>query len=136
MISITSTQLDAWLAAFIFPLARILAMVASSPVLGNKQTPVRIKIGLSVLLTIVIAPSIANMPQVAVGSPQGLLIMIQQIIIGVAMGFTISMIFNAVEMAGDDEILVTFDEPQRAITPGQAAVFYDDNLVVGGGWIV
>jgi tRNA-uridine 2-sulfurtransferase len=36
---------------------------------------------------------------------------------------------------GDDEILVTFDEPQRAITPGQAAVFYDGEVVFGGGWI-
>ena len=40
-----------------------------------------------------------------------------------------------IEMAGDDEILVTFDAPQRAITPGQAAVFYDGDVVVGGGWI-
>jgi len=40
-----------------------------------------------------------------------------------------------VETAGDDEVMVTFDEPQRSITPGQAVVFYDDDLVVGGGWI-
>jgi tRNA-uridine 2-sulfurtransferase len=40
-----------------------------------------------------------------------------------------------IEKTGEDEILVTFDQPQRAITPGQAAVFYDGEIVVGGGWI-
>jgi tRNA-uridine 2-sulfurtransferase len=39
-----------------------------------------------------------------------------------------------IEKSGD-EILATFDQPQRAITPGQAAVFYDGDVVVGGGWI-
>jgi tRNA-uridine 2-sulfurtransferase len=40
------------------------------------------------------------------------------------------------EKSREDEFLVTFDEPQRAVTPGQAAVFYDGEVVVGGGWIV
>jgi tRNA-specific 2-thiouridylase len=40
------------------------------------------------------------------------------------------------EPAGADEVLAKFDEPQRAVTPGQAAVFYDGDEVVGGGWIV
>lgn len=35
----------------------------------------------------------------------------------------------------DARIQVLFDEPQRAVTPGQAAVFYDGDLVLGGGWI-
>jgi len=40
-----------------------------------------------------------------------------------------------IEKSGADEILVSFEQPQRAITPGQAAVFYDGDVVVGGGWI-
>jgi tRNA-uridine 2-sulfurtransferase len=35
-----------------------------------------------------------------------------------------------------DRVEVTFDEPQRAVTPGQAAVFYNGDLVLGGGWIL
>jgi tRNA-specific 2-thiouridylase len=40
------------------------------------------------------------------------------------------------EPAGSGEIVATFDEPQRAVTPGQSAVFYDNDEVVGGGWII
>ena len=41
-----------------------------------------------------------------------------------------------IEMAGEDKVKVTFKEPQRAITPGQAVVFYKDDYVVGGGTIL
>ena len=43
--------------------------------------------------------------------------------------------FAMIEKTADNEILATFDQPQRAVTPGQAAVFYDGDVVVGGGWI-
>lgn len=42
----------------------------------------------------------------------------------------------SIQKSGNDEVLVTFEEPQRAITPGQAVVFYQDDVVVGGGWII
>ena len=41
-----------------------------------------------------------------------------------------------VEKTGPDEILCTFEEPQRAITPGQAVVLYDGDYVLGGGTII
>ena len=41
-----------------------------------------------------------------------------------------------IEKTGDDEVLCTFEEPQRAVTPGQAVVFYDGEYVLGGGTIL
>jgi tRNA-specific 2-thiouridylase len=41
-----------------------------------------------------------------------------------------------IRMVSDDEVEAIFDEPQRAITPGQSVVFYDEDEVVGGGWII
>lgn len=41
-----------------------------------------------------------------------------------------------VEKTGDDEVLCTFEEPQRAVTPGQAVVFYDGEYILGGGTIL
>ena len=40
----------------------------------------------------------------------------------------------AMESSGA-QVRVVFDEPQRAITPGQAVVFYDGDVVIGGAWI-
>jgi len=101
MITVTSAQLSSWLALFVFPFMRILAMIASAPILGNKQTPVRIKIGLSVLLTIIIAPTLTVQPDIDPASAIGFLVIIQQILAGLAIGFTMRLIFTAIEMAGD-----------------------------------
>jgi tRNA-specific 2-thiouridylase len=40
-----------------------------------------------------------------------------------------------VTLTGDDELTVTFDDPQTAVTPGQAVVCYDGDVVLAGGWI-
>jgi flagellar biosynthesis protein FliR len=101
MISVTSMQLEAWLAAFIFPLARILALVASSPVLGNRQIPVRVKVGFSMLVTFLIAPTLNIPTDIDAFSGMGLFILLQQILVGLAMGFSMRLVFTAIEMAGD-----------------------------------
>jgi flagellar biosynthetic protein FliR len=101
MISFTSAQLTAWFAAFIFPLARILALIASSPILGNRQIPVRIKVALAVAVTVIVAPTLNTPTDLDPASAQGVLVLIQQIVAGLAMGFSIRIIFTAVEMTGD-----------------------------------
>ncbi|MBI4937479.1 MAG: flagellar biosynthetic protein FliR [Nitrosomonadales bacterium] len=101
MISVTSSQLSAWLALFIYPFTRILALVASAPILGNRQIPARVKIGLSLLLTFIIAPTLPVQPGIEPASAMGLFVLLQQLLAGLAMGFTMRLIFTAVEMSGD-----------------------------------
>lgn len=120
MISVTSAQIDAWLAYFLWPLVRILALVAADPVLGNSVVPVRVKIGVAVLLTLLVAPTLGAMPAVSPGSAAGLLIMMQQVVIGIAMGLAMRVVFIAVEMAGSMIGLqmglgfATFFDPQNS----------------------
>lgn len=120
MISVTSAQLSAWLGAFIWPFFRILALVSSAPILGNPSIPIRVKIGLAVILTLVLAPILGGMPAIEPGSAIGLLILAQQIVIGVAIGLTMRIIFTAVEMAGNITSMqmglgfATFFDPQNA----------------------
>ena len=101
MISITTAELYALLTAFLWPFSRILALIATSPILGNPSVPIRTKLGLAILITILISPTLNELPQVSPSSEIGLLILLQQVIIGITMGFAMRIVFVAIEMAGE-----------------------------------
>ncbi len=101
MISISTVQMEAWLAAFAWPLTRILALIASAPVIGNPRVPASVKIGLGLLITVLVAPLVPSPANIAPGSATGLLIMAQQVLIGLCMGFAMQVVFHAAEMAGE-----------------------------------
>lgn len=120
MISITTEQLNTWLSTLIWPLARILALFASAPLLGSSSIPKQVKLGLAVLLAILVAPLLPPLPQIDPGSGVGLIVLVQQVIIGLAMGFSMRVIFTAIEMAGEITGLqmglgfATFFDPQQS----------------------
>lgn len=101
MLSITTAELSTLLATFLWPLSRILALIASAPILGNPGIPVRVKLGLAIIVTFLVSPTLESVPQVPPGSEIGLLIMIQQVIIGLTIGFVMRVVFVSVEMAGE-----------------------------------
>jgi len=100
MITLTSAELNTWIAALLWPLTRILGLIAVAPVFGNTSLPVQVKIGLGVMLALIVAPTIPALPATDPMSLAGLLILVQQLIIGLGMGFAMRIIFTAVEMAG------------------------------------
>uniref|UniRef100_E6QR66 Flagellar biosynthetic protein FliR n=1 Tax=mine drainage metagenome TaxID=410659 RepID=E6QR66_9ZZZZ len=100
MITFTAATLYTWLGAFLWPLTRILGLISTAPVFGHNSVPVMAKIGLGVLLAIIVAPNLTHLPDVNPASLPGILILIQQFIIGTAMGFAMNITFIAVDMAG------------------------------------
>jgi flagellar biosynthesis protein FliR len=101
MISLTDAQLNAWLISFVWPLTRILGMIMVVPVFAHRSVPGRVKIGLGIFITLIIAPTLPPMPDVGLGSWQGLFILVQQLLIGIAIGFVMRIAFAAVEAAGE-----------------------------------
>ena len=101
MFDVSSTQLNIWIASFLWPLTRILGLISSAPLYGNVSVPATTKILLGVLLSLIIAPTVPSLPSMDPMSLAGLLILVQQLIIGLAMGFAMRIVFAGVEMAGE-----------------------------------
>lgn len=100
MISLTTAEINAWIVAFLFPLARILAVLASAPPFNNLGLSMRVRLMLGLAITVAVAPALPAMPRIAPASGLGLLILAQQMLIGFAMGFSLRLVFSAIDMAG------------------------------------
>src|SRR5215831_3418893 len=94
--SVTSAQLTAWLVAFLWPFVRMLALISTAPVLGEATVPRQVKVGFAAVFAILLSPTLGPMPDVPVVSAGGVWIIIQQVLIGAAMGFTMKLVFAAV----------------------------------------
>jgi flagellar biosynthesis protein FliR len=100
VISLTTGQIDTWLAQLLWPFIRIGSCFMVAPIFGAQFVPPRIRIVLAGAITIVIAPLVPAPAGVATFSPAGLVITAQQIIIGVAIGFSLQLLFDAVTLGG------------------------------------
>lgn len=101
MLSLTDTQLNGWLAQFLWPFVRILALIATAPLFGESTIPRHVKIGLAFVLAVAVLPTLPVPLDIPVASFTGLLILVQQVLIGIAMGFTMKLVFAAAQMAGE-----------------------------------
>ncbi|HPT49839.1 MAG TPA: flagellar biosynthetic protein FliR [Accumulibacter sp.] len=124
MISVSTAEINAWIAAFIFPLARILATLAAAPPYNNPALPPRVLLILGLAITFAISPLL---PAIAVdpASGTGLLVLAQQLVIGFGMGFAMRLVFTAVDMAGTMISLqmgLGFASSYDPLTAGQTGV--------------
>jgi len=124
MISFTTAQWDAWMAAVAYPLARVLAFVSTAPFFGNFAIPQRIRLLLGLAIGFGILPLVTTVPAVEPASGVGLWLLAREISVGVAMGMVMRIVFAAINMAGEQigfqmglGFAVFYDPQSTAQTP-------------------
>ena len=62
MVTISSELINTWIISLLWPLSRILGVVSTAPILSDSALPVRVKLGLGLVLTLIIMPTIPEIP--------------------------------------------------------------------------
>lgn len=101
MIDFTLDQLYVWMNAFIWPFFRILGLFATAPLFSESSINTRTKVSYGIILALVIAPTLPPMPMIAPASWAGLWLAVQQVLIGIALGFIMRLVFATVLLAGN-----------------------------------
>lgn len=100
LLSLTTAQLGAYLGQFLWPLFRVAGFLMVAPVVGSQLVPARIRLVVAVAIAVLMVPVLPAMPQVEGISMQALLLVGQQLLIGLSLGFFLQMVFQTLVLAG------------------------------------
>lgn len=100
MITLSASQLYGWLAGLFWPFVRVGSCFMVAPAFGAVTVPARVRIVLAGCVALLVAP-LVTIPQVPPFSAAGVVITIQQVIIGAALGFSLQILFEAVSLGGE-----------------------------------
>lgn len=101
VISVTEAQLAAWISPVFWTFLRVIAVFTAAPVFSSRAFPVRAKIALAFFVALAAQASLPNMPVVGFNDPMALGVAVQQVGVGLAIGFAVRVVFAAVELAGE-----------------------------------
>ncbi len=101
MLTFTEAQVLAWISPLLWPFLRILALFSALPVMGQRNVPMRLRVALAFLIALCAQATLPVMPVIALDSAAAVLAVVQQLLIGVSLGFAVRIVFAAVEFAGE-----------------------------------
>lgn len=101
MIQFTEAQLLGWITPLLWPFLRVLALFSALPVIGQRSVPARVRVALAFLIAFCAQACLPEMPVVPLDSGIGFMLVAQQVVIGLTLGFAVRIVFAAVEFAGE-----------------------------------
>ena len=101
MISITEAQLTAWITPVLWPFLRVLALFTALTVLTQRRVPMRVRVALAFFIALAAAGTGPAAPDVPLDSALAVMLVLQQVLIGVSLGYAVRVVFAAVEFGGE-----------------------------------
>ena len=101
MLTFTEAQLMAWLTPVLWPFLRVLGVFTTAPIFSSRAFPIRARIGLAFLISLCAQATLTTQPAIGLNDAAALGTLVQQVGIGMAIGFTVRLVFTAVELAGE-----------------------------------
>lgn len=101
MISLSEAQLAAWISPIFWPFIRVLAVFTSAPVFSSRVFPLRARIALAFFVALASQASMPDAPIIGFNDPRALGVLVQQVGVGLSIGFAVRVVFAAVELAGE-----------------------------------
>jgi len=101
MLTFTDTQVLGWVTPLLWPFLRVLALFSALPIFAQRGVPVRVRVALAFLIAFCAQASLPTMPLLALDSAPAMLAVVQQLLIGISLGFAVRIVFAAVEFAGE-----------------------------------
>lgn len=100
MLELDASVIGSWIGSLFWPFVRIGTFFMVAPIIGAQLVPVRIRILLALLVSMAVAPHIPAVPQVDLLSVENVPIVIQQMLIGLGMGYALQFLLQMFVMAG------------------------------------
>lgn len=100
MLEFTALDLNNWVSQYFYPFARIAGCLGVMPLLGSKLVPRQIRILLAVSITLIVAPLLPDVPAVEPLSLASFIIIFQQMLIGIVLGFMVEIVTQVFVLAG------------------------------------
>jgi flagellar biosynthetic protein FliR len=101
VLTFTEADVLAWLTPLLWPFLRVVALFSALPVLAQRTVPARVRIGLAFFVALCAQASLPPVAPIALDSSTAVLAVLQQVLIGVSLGFAVRIVFAAVEFAGE-----------------------------------
>jgi len=101
VITVSEAQLLAWITPVLWPFLRVLALFQAMPVMGQRLVPMRVRVALAFMVAVCASNVAPAVQPVALDSAPAVLLIVQQLLIGLSLGFAVRIVFATVEFAGE-----------------------------------